>query len=219
MKLLIETIDYSDLNILKEDVDLNGEKKKRYKIKGPFLQAETKNRNGRIYSTPLIERLVESYTNEAIKTNRNSGTLGHDVTPEIVPDRISHVIEELHMDKNIGYGVARILTEMPCGKIVRTLIDEGLSFGVSSRGLGSLIGDQVGDDFNLISIDIVIQPSAQVAYVESLIESKSWEKVGDSYIEVAVKNLKEKVQKKYDSSLALHYINEFTRQAINKTRK
>ena len=153
MKLISESIE--DIDYLIED----GDGKKNYKIRGPFLQAEIKNRNGRIYPMHILEKEVGRYNKEYIQKNRAFGELGH-------PDGTNFI------------GEAKVL-DTPYGKIVKNLIDEGAKLGVSSRGMGSLVpmrGAQVvKDDFYLATAaDIVADPSAPNAFVEGIMEGKDW---------------------------------------------
>ena len=173
MKLISESIE--DVDYLIEDDDTG---KKNYKIRGPFLQAEIKNRNGRIYPMHILEKEVGRYNKEYIQKNRAFGELGHPDGPTVNLERVSHMITALHPDGTNFLGEAKIL-DTPYGKIVKNLIDEGAKLGVSSRGMGSLVpmrGAQVvKDDFYLATAaDIVADPSAPNAFVEGIMEGKDW---------------------------------------------
>jgi len=151
---------------------------KSYYIQGPFLQAEIKNRNGRIYPRDILQREVLRYTKELISENRALGELGHPESPAINLDRVSHKIVELKEDGNDYIGKAKIM-DTPNGRIVKSLIDEGVKLGVSSRGVGSLTstseGNVVGEDFYLATAaDIVADPSAPDAFVRGIMEDKEW---------------------------------------------
>lgn len=153
-------------------------KAKDYFIEGVFLQANLKNRNGRVYPKEILEKEVNRYTNEYINKNRAFGELGHPDTPSINLDRVSHMIKSLKLEGNNFIGKAKIM-DTPYGKIVKSLIDEGAQVGVSSRGLGSLVEkngiSQVQDDFMLATAaDIVADPSAPDAFVEGIMEGKEW---------------------------------------------
>jgi hypothetical protein len=185
MKLMIENTDVDSLDFLQESV----EGKKSWKIKGPFLQAETKNRNGRIYPQSVIEREVNKYTTNRIATNRAMGELDHPPTPQLNLDRVSHLITELNMDGNSAIGTAKLL-DTPMGKTAQALLDGGVKLGVSSRGVGSLKGETVGGDYNLICVDIVGDPSALNAYVDGILESKEFIIDDNVIVERAVENLK-----------------------------
>jgi hypothetical protein len=151
---------------------------KQYQIEGVFLQAEVKNRNGRIYPFDVLAREVNRYNEEYVKQNRALGELGHPDSPHINLDRVSHMITKLESNGTDFVGRAKIM-DTPYGKIVKSFIDEGVKFGVSSRGVGSLNssarGDMVGDDFYLATAaDIVADPSAPEAFVRGLTEGKEW---------------------------------------------
>jgi hypothetical protein len=172
MKLITENIE--DIKILSEDK--NG--KKNLYIEGVFLQSETKNRNGRIYPFNILNKEVERYNEEYVKAGRALGELGHPDGPSVNLDRVSHKIVELRAEGTNFYGKARIL-DTPMGKIAKSLIDEGVKLGVSSRGMGSLEekngAKYVRDDFMLATAaDIVADPSAPDAFVQGIMEGKEW---------------------------------------------
>ena len=174
MKLISESIE--DIEYLLEDDEVTG--KKNYKIRGPFLQAEVKNRIGRIYPLAILEKEVRRYNKEYIQKNRAFGELGHPDGPTVNLERVSHMITSLHPNGNDFIGEAKIM-DTPYGKIVKNLIDEGAKLGVSSRGMGSLEPKRgvnfVKDDFYLATAaDIVADPSAPNAFVEGIMEGKEW---------------------------------------------
>ena len=156
--------------------DNNG--KKDYKIRGIFLQAEIRNKNGRVYEKSILEKEVNRYNREFINKRRAFGELGHPDSPTVNLERVSHMITKLHPDGTNFIGEAKIMNT-PYGKIVKGLIDEGAQLGVSSRGMGSLSQrggvNYVGRDFYLATAaDIVADPSAPDAFVEGIMESKNW---------------------------------------------
>ena len=171
MLLITEVND--NVNLVTEEV--NGEK--QYHIDGIFMQAEQKNRNGRVYPQKTLMKEVQRYNNEYVKTNRAMGELGHPDGPQLNLERVSHLIKELRVDGNDIYGRAKIL-DTPYGKIVKDLVKEGVKSGVSSRGMGSLKQvngvNEVQEDFNLAAVDIVADPSAPDAFVEGIMEGKEW---------------------------------------------
>jgi len=153
--------------------------KKDYFIRGPFMQANIKNRNGRVYPAEVLDREVQRYSVENVQKNRAYGELGHPTSPTINLDRVSHMIKELYRDGDNFIGKAKIMTETPMGRIVKNLMDEGASLGVSSRGMGSLKNRngaaEVQNDFYLATAaDIVADPSAPDAFVEGIMEGKEW---------------------------------------------
>ena len=152
---------------------------KNYFIEGIFMQANKKNRNGRIYPTEVLQKEARRYTTEFIKKKRAFGELGHPDGPTVNLERVSHMIEELEeVDQNF-MGRAKIL-DTPYGKIVKSLIDEGAQLGVSSRGMGSLksgkdgISEVQGDFYLATAADIVADPSAPDAFVAGIMEGKEW---------------------------------------------
>ena len=171
MKLITEMFD--DFEVLTEGA--NG---KDLKIRGVFMQAETKNRNGRIYPVSVLQKEVKRYTKELVEKKRAFGELGHPEGPTVNLDRVSHLIEELKPDGNNIIGKAKIL-DTPNGKIVKELLNAGAKLGVSSRGMGTLEKkgqtNYVKDDFYLATAgDIVADPSAPEAFVEGIMEGKEW---------------------------------------------
>ena len=152
---------------------------KNYFIEGVFMQAETKNRNGRIYPKEVLVKEAKRYTKEFIESKRAFGELGHPDGPTVNLERVSHMITELvEVDQNF-MGRAKIM-DTPYGKIVKNLIDEGARLGVSSRGMGSLkpgkdgIQEVQGDFYLATAADIVADPSAPDAFVAGIMEGKDW---------------------------------------------
>jgi|TARA_S200000501_G_scaffold85477_1_gene78137 hypothetical protein len=172
MKLITEQIE--EVKFLTEDT--NGTKS--HYIQGVFLQGEIKNRNGRVYPIDILEREVGRYTEQNISKNRALGELGHPEGPTVNLDRASHKIESLVREGNNYIGKAKIL-DTPMGQIAKSLLGEGVSLGVSSRGVGSLRemggANYVRDDYQLATAaDIVADPSAPDAFVQGIMEGKEW---------------------------------------------
>jgi len=182
MKLIKEI--YDTVNYLTEDKD----GKKCLFIEGPFLVAEKKNKNGRLYEYNTMRKEVHRYTEEYINKNRAFGELGHPDSPTINLDRVSHMIVGLREDGTQWIGKAKIL-ETPMGSIARQLIEGGAQLGVSSRGMGSLKNvngvNVVQPDFYLATAaDIVADPSAPGAFVQGIMEGKEWMLVNGVWTEV-----------------------------------
>jgi hypothetical protein len=172
MKLITETIE--TIKVITEES--NGVKS--LFISGPFLVAETKNRNGRVYRKETLAKEVGRYMEQYVNKNRAFGELGHPDSPTINLDRVSHLITSLKEDGNVFVGKAKIL-ETPMGKIAKSLLEGGATLGVSSRGMGSLKNEGganvVQDDFYLATAaDIVADPSAPGAFVQGIMENKEW---------------------------------------------
>jgi len=174
MKLIREEINEAQYIV---EADESG--KKSHKIKGIFMQANIKNRNGRVYPMEVLEKEVNRYNKEFIERKRAFGELGHPDGPTVNLERVSHIITKLEGDGKGNYiGEAKI-TDTPYGKIVKSLIDEGAQLGVSSRGMGSLENkggtNYVKSDFYLATAaDIVADPSAPQAFVNGVMEGKEW---------------------------------------------
>ena len=169
---------------------------KNYKIKGIFLQADIKNRNGRVYPMEILEKEVARYNKKFINENRAYGELGHPEGPTVNLERVSHMVTELYPDGKNFIGEAKIM-ETPMGKIVKSLMDEGGKLGVSSRGMGSLNQkngvNYVRDDFYLATAaDIVADPSAPNAFVEGIMEGKEWVWNNGALIEAELVELRRK---------------------------
>lgn len=152
--------------------------KKSLFIEGPFLVADTKNRNGRIYESKVLSKEVARYMNEQVKMNRAFGELGHPDTPNINLDRVSHLIVDLRQEGKNWIGKAKIM-DTPMGNIAKNLIAGGAQLGVSSRGMGSIKEvngvNMVQDDFYLATAaDIVADPSAPGAFVQGIMEGAEW---------------------------------------------
>ena len=173
MKLIAEYTE-NNLEVLTEQND-NGEK--TYAIEGIFMQAETKNRNGRIYPREVMNKAVGKYINEQVSKGRAVGELNHPEGPTVNLDKVSHKIDSLDWKGNDVVGKATIL-ETPMGQIVKGLLDGGVNLGVSTRGMGSLKNGNnamvVQPDFMLNAVDIVQDPSAPSAFVNGVMEGVEW---------------------------------------------
>jgi len=173
MKLITEEI--SSVKFITEG---KGAKKKMY-IEGVFLQGDIKNRNGRMYPVGTLAKEVGRYNESFVNKGRALGELGHPDGPTVNLDRVSHKITSLKQEGNNFVGKAQLL-DTPMGKIAKSLIGEGVTLGVSSRGVGSLKENRdgckvVGEDFMLATAaDIVADPSAPDAFVSGIMEGKEW---------------------------------------------
>ena len=209
MKLITE-----EVSQVKFIVEGKGTKKKMY-IEGVFLQGDIKNRNGRMYPVNTLAKEVGRYTESFVKTGRALGELGHPEGPTVNLDRVSHKIIKLEQSGNNFIGKARLL-ETPMGKIAKNLIAEGVTLGVSSRGVGSLKEDHtgckvVGEDFMLATAaDIVADPSAPDAFVSGIMEGKEWVWDGGSLREQLVEKTQKRINTLVDQRrLEEHKMNLF----------
>jgi hypothetical protein len=158
--------------------------KKETYIEGIFMQAEGKNRNGRVYTREVLNNAVDRYNNEQVMTGRAVGELNHPEGPSINLDKVSHRITELKWNGNNVIGKALVL-DTPMGQIVKGLVEGGVQLGVSSRGMGSLENrngvSYVKDDFMLSTVDIVQDPSAPNAFVNGIMEGVDWKMDGTGH--------------------------------------
>lgn len=195
MKLITETIE--QVKYLTETTESG---KKNLYIEGPFLVGEQANRNRRMYKIDTLREEVGRYTQEYITTNRALGELGHPDTPSINLERVCIKIESLKEDDQHRFiGKAKVL-DTPYGNIVKNFIESGVSLGVSSRGMGSLVpGDNgisiVGGDFRLATAaDVVADPSAPGAFVNGIMENKEWLFVEGRFVEVDIDRAKQAIR-------------------------
>mgnify|MGYP000341489733 FL=1 len=207
MKLITEVNE--SIKVLKEQ----HEGKPRFFIEGIFLQAEKKNRNGRVYPVGILRNEVDKYVGEFVEQNRAFGELGHPDGPTVNLERVSHMITELYEDGNNFIGKAKIM-ETPYGKIVANLLSEGAKLGVSSRGMGSVKEragvNYVQDDFSLATAaDIVADPSAPDAFVDGIMEGKEWVWNNGILEEVHIDKYKKAVKKAPARKLNETKINAF----------
>tara|TARA_B100000900_G_C20447439_1_gene661697 strand:+ start:261 stop:914 length:654 start_codon:yes stop_codon:yes gene_type:complete len=192
MKLITEEI--SSVKFVTEG---KGSNKKMY-IEGTFLQGEIKNRNGRMYPVSTLAKEVGRYNESFVNKGRALGELGHPDGPTVNLDRVSHKIVSLTQEGNNFRGKAQLL-DTPMGKIAKSLLDEGVMLGVSSRGIGSIKEDNngvkvVGEDFMLATAaDIVADPSAPDAFVSGIMEGKEWVWEGGILREQLAENTKKRI--------------------------
>jgi hypothetical protein len=168
MKLITEEIE--GVEVLTEEK--NG--KRSFWIQGPFLQADVKNRNGRIYESRILDPAVHKYIDGYVSKSRAVGELGHPAGPAVNLDRVSHKITNLYKEGSNWMGKAKIL-DTPMGRIASSLLSDGVQLGVSSRGMGSLVqrdgANYVGEDYMIATVaDIVADPSAPSAFVQGIME-------------------------------------------------
>jgi len=215
MKLITEEI--SSVKFITEG---KGAKKKMY-IEGVFLQGDLKNRNGRMYPVTTLAKEVGRYNESFIQKGRALGELGHPEGPTVNLDRVSHKITSLRQEGNNFIGKAQLL-ETPMGKIAKSLIAEGVTLGVSSRGVGSLKEDNkgckvVGEDFMLATAaDIVADPSAPDAFVSGIMEGKEWIWEGGILREQLAKQTEKRINTLVDQKrLEEHKLNLFNDFLLN----
>jgi Prohead core protein serine protease len=206
-ELLIETLDFNKANLKLESVE-GSDKKKTYFMEGVFIQGDVKNQNGRIYPRHEIESAVKSINERLGKDLSILGEVDHPNNLQINLDRVSHVITEMKMDGSDGVGKLRIIEDMPMGKICKILLDTGVKLGVSSRGTGEV--DHMGKvrGFDIVTIDIVAQPSAPDAYPKAIMEALQGYKKYNMIIDVATSSDYDPRAQKYLESEILAFIKE-----------
>ena len=192
MKLIAEQI--QEVEYIVEEKDGGS---KEMKIRGIFMQADQKNRNGRVYPFAVLNKEVQRYNKEFVAEGRAFGELGHPEGPTVNLDRVSHMITKLEADGKNFVGEAKLLST-PMGEIAKALIKDGGKLGVSSRGMGSLESrsgaNYVKDDFYLATAaDIVADPSAPQAFVEGIMEGKEWVWDNGLLKEIEIQKIKDEI--------------------------
>lgn len=175
-KLIVEEPkDRKEFQVLKESVECaDGTNEKRYYIEGPYTEAESRNRNNRIYPLDEMVQQINEFNENFVLQHRATGELEHPEYPNLNAEKACHLITSLRQDGNVFYGKSKILST-PTGKIVESLLRDGVQLGVSSRSLGCL-DESTGivSDFQLCTFDIVHDPSCQKAFVNGILESRDW---------------------------------------------
>jgi Prohead core protein serine protease len=165
---------HEEINFLVEQE--NRKEDPKYFMTGPYMLAGEKNQNGRIYDLVEMQREVDRYTNDMIKTRRAIGEMNHPQSTEVNPVNACHLVVELKQKDNYFYGKSQIL-DTPMGQLLKSLVKDKIQMGISTRGLGSLTESTEGkkvSNFHLICLDVVHQPSVKNAMLESVLESKEW---------------------------------------------
>ena len=211
----VKLMSESTLQDVEYITEQNEDGKKNYKIKGVFMQADIKNKNGRVYPMEILQKEVKRYNKEFINEKRAYGELGHPEGPTVNLERASHLITALYPDGKNFIGEAKVLST-PMGEIVKSLMDEGAKLGVSSRGMGSLEqkngANYVRDDFYLATAaDIVSDPSAPSAFVEGIMEGKEWVWTHGALLEADLVEMKERINTRIRKKQALEQNIEFAK--------
>lgn len=166
---------HEELDFLVEEK--NSSEPQKYYITGPYMMAERKNQNGRIYQLGEMVTEVGRYLTDMVKTRRAIGEMNHPQSTEVNPVNACHLVVELKQNGNYFMGKSLIL-DTPMGQLLKSLVKDKIQMGISTRGLGSLSegkeGGKTVTNFHLICLDVVHQPSVQNAMLESILESKEW---------------------------------------------
>ena len=182
-------------------------------IKGPYMMAEEKNRNNRKYPLHEMLREVERYKTEMIMTKRALGELNHPTTADVDLERACHIVTELYQDGNTFVGKSKVLST-PCGLVVKSLINDGVRIGMSTRSLGQLVeesGCNVVKDMRLVAVDCVADPSCYKSFVNGILESKEWVLNADHTYEEHYKSFETSLK-----SLPRHDIQKYLTEQILK---
>lgn len=216
MKLICETIDNS-IHAISEEIDEATQQKNLY-IEGIFVQAEKKNRNGRIYPKRILENAVATYVKEYVSASKALGELNHPQTPVVNPENAAILIKNLTWNDNDCYGKALVL-DTPKGNIVRGLLNGGVKIGVSSRGLGSVKNENavsvVEDDYTIQAIDVVSNPSGIDCWVDGILENTEFFYKNGILIEQEIDTAKQHI-KEYDLENISEDFNRFLAKCLRK---
>jgi len=180
-------------------------------IRGPYMMAEGVNRNNRLYPINEMQREVERYRTEMISTARAMGELNHPTNADVDLERACHLVTELKQDGNVFYGKSKVLNT-PCGLIVKSLINDGVRVGMSSRALGQLVesgGKNVVKDMRLVAVDCVADPSFPKAFVNGILESKQWVLSEDGKFEEDYDRFESNI-----STLPKHEVDSYLRKIV-----
>lgn len=193
-KLLVETVGYENLEYLTEGTgDISS---KKYFIKGPFIEMNRRNRNGRIYESANMVPEVERFIKEKVNTRRAIGAPFHPVVSTVNLAEASHIITELVQNGDVYIGKAEILDTDPYGRNIKVLMDANIQLAVSTRGVGSLNSQGiVGDNYKIISVDLVADPSGISTFVENILESQDYIIQDDKIIAITMENFKKDLSK------------------------
>lgn len=198
-----------DVEYLVEESSRAGEQ--NMYIVGPYLMAEKRNKNERVYPLDEMVPEMDRYEREMIKTDRALGELNHPASAEINPERACHKIIKLERSGNTYTGKSKILST-PMGLIVKSLINDGCKLGTSSRALGKLVKENRGDvvkNFRYITNDIVHDPSVDTAFINGILESKQYVLHKDGTLEEYYNDLEASV-----ATLPKHDVNEFIKEQV-----
>jgi len=210
LNLVVENPDVDDqFEYIEEEVDRNSPS--NLYIKGPYMMAEDINKNNRLYPLQELQREAARYIEEMVKPGRAMGELNHPTTADVDLERACHMVTELTQDGNIFYGKSKVLST-PCGQIVRSLINDGVKVGMSSRALGTLEESKKHNtvkNMKLVAIDCVADPSYPKAFVNGILESKQWVLVGDDRYQEVYEDFEESLKK-----LPKKEVNTFLRERI-----
>ncbi len=202
--ILTEMLQPTECNLIRE----SSQDGKTLWLNGIFMQSEIKNRNGRNYPLNELSIAVEDCKKRISEGNGILGELDHPQSLTINLDRVSHVITDIWMDGNNAYGKAKIIESTPMGQIAKSLIEAGVKLGVSSRGAGNVNESGMVSGFNMITVDIVANPSAPNAYPGSIYESLDGSKHGQQVLTLAEQIQHDDAAQKYFKKEIMKWLSE-----------
>jgi len=206
MNYLRENLSFDQARMV---VETDGQDGKNLYMKGICIQGGIKNANQRVYPVDEIERAVKTLNDQITGGYSVLGEVDHPDDLKINLDRVSHMITEMWMDGPNGYGKFKILPT-PMGQLVRTMLESGVKLGVSSRGSGNVSGDGTGkvSDFEIITVDVVAQPSAPGAYPTPIYEHIMNARGGHNALRIAKEVKGDPKAQKYIKESLLEIINK-----------
>lgn len=190
---------------------MESEDGKELVMAGLFIQGEVQNQNGRVYPSDEIKRAVESVRQRLSKGETVLGELDHPEELQINLDRVSHIITDMHVDGSNGMGKLKII-ETPMGNIAKSLLKAGAKLGVSSRGSGNVNDSGRVSDFDIVTVDIVAQPSAPDAYPKTIYESLFNMRGGEAIYRTAAAVTHDKSAEKHLVASMTKFINELNKR-------
>lgn len=214
MKFLVEEC-HEGLDTL--IVEKNANEDQKVYITGPFMMAEKKNQNGRIYKLDEMVKEVNRYTSDMIRTRRAIGEMNHPQSIEVNPVNACHLITELKQQGNYFVGKSQVLNT-PMGKLLQSLIKDNVQMGISTRGLGNIAESadtKHVSNFHLICLDVVHQPSVKDAMLESVMENREWAIGNDGRIFECINNAYEQLDNTV-TELPKHDKDHFLRESLLK---
>ena len=215
-KLLVEKTDPQEFEYILEEK--NTKDAPRLYIKGPYMMAEDVNRNKRYYPKDELNREVKRYLKEMVEENRSMGELNHPTSAEVDLERACHMVTDMWCEGNLWYGKSKVLST-PCGQIVKSLVNDGVKVGVSSRALGQLTEEKNGvnrvSEMRLVAVDCVSDPSCPKAFVNGILESKQYVLAENGKFEEAYDTLENSIAELPKKELDL-YLRDQVIEFLNK---
>lgn len=205
--ILTESLAPKVSNLLSEAVDLGPDgRPKTYYLKGMFIQGDIRNHNGRIYPRDQIRNAVNQI-NERLRSGESIlGEMDHPEGLNINLERVSHMITEMRVEGSDGYGTMKIIETVQAGQIIKGLLDAGVRLGVSSRGSGNVGGGGYVNDFEIITVDIVANPSGPNCIPNAIREARKRNNI--SYL--ATESIQDPAARKYLRAELIKFINDLS---------